>query len=104
MLALRTGELSCCGFSEFILAARRTAPPLDRRHPCWRTSAALAAPASQPVEGDNSFLDLLSLLAQIRQHFHDIHSLLPIGQALRSYRRSEFRTERQNLSLTQFRV
>ena len=80
MLALRTGKLGCRGFSNFVFAAGRAAPPLDRRHPCRGTSTALAAAASQPFEGDNSFLYLLSLLAQISQHFHNIHSLLPIGQ------------------------
>ena len=83
MLALRAGELGGGGFSDFGLASGRTAQPLERRHPCRWTSAAFTAPASQPFEGDNSFLYLLSLLAQISQHFDDIHSLLPIGQVLR---------------------
>ena len=104
MLASRTGKLGCRGFPEFVLAARRTAPPLNRRHPCWRTSAALAAPASQPFEGDNSFLYLLSLLAQISQHFHDIHFFSLLVRPLHPNSRSEIGTERPNLSLTQFRV
>jgi hypothetical protein len=86
LLDLRTVGLGGSGFSEFVLTAGRAAPPLDRRHPCRGTAAALAAPASQPFEGDNSFLYLLSLLAQISQHFHNIHSLLPVDKAFRPER------------------
>ena len=46
-------------------------------HPGRRAATALTLPTCQPFECDNRFLDGFPLLAQFRQHFHDVHMFAP---------------------------
>lgn len=49
----------------------------QRCHPGWRTASPLALASRQPFKRDNRFLNGFPLLAQFRQHFHDVHMLAP---------------------------
>jgi hypothetical protein len=74
---LSDGQCFRYTWSSFILilvfAARRPASFLNFLHPGRGTAAALASAPSQPFKAENSLFNLLTFLAQIRQHFRYVH-------------------------------
>lgn len=85
-----------------VLASRRPAATLQGRHPGWRTTAALPATPGQSFQCQNRFFHLFSFLAQVRQHFKDIHkSFSPSPQgAVTKFVRSRNGTGRSGLPLS----
>jgi hypothetical protein len=59
-----------------VLASRRHAALLYRRHPGWWPSAPFAFGRKQWVGVRECFVDLFALLSQFRQHLHDVHMLI----------------------------
>lgn len=64
----------CLGF-RFVFATGWSSPALYFTHPGWRTPAPFATATRQPFQTHDCFFDLVSLLAEFRQHFSDVHSL-----------------------------
>jgi hypothetical protein len=80
------GQLSCPFYLcygrflvlRLIFAAGWTATPFCRGgsgcHPKWGPATPLSPAARKPFQDDNSFVQLLSFLAQLCQHFINVHS------------------------------
>ena len=79
-----SGGLRRAPGGSFVLASGRAATPLrrfDLAQPRWRPAAPPAPSAGQSFQAEDRFFNLLTFLAQIRQHLVYIHgaSILPSG-------------------------
>src|ERR1039457_364694 len=60
-------------FLGFVFATRWSSPSLHLGHPLWWPATTFATAACEAFQNDDAFLDLLSLIAKLVQHFVDVH-------------------------------